>query len=308
MTTTSFCIDHYLAPFISPYINIADFPISFKIIENLIHPMYFILNSMFFKQVSNSPDVIKFKESNEYKNAKALFDLTENKKLLDKFNNNEHTSLHLNLFDYFPLNREPDHGVFWTAHKYAQYIIANPLEERQGCFYNHKYTVLGDLKSTEFFILKRDLEILMLNDMLRFQMPYISRTYINKLLEPYLDLQFRFIDIIEITIKNNYELLLFNEKFRYKFLKNSELSYKPEIFLYIDIGFLKPTLLINNGNGMVVFYSLSTDRYRYGVCIYSNTYPIEDNELKQIKSDLQFVNRGELVIEIKNNNGVESNG
>jgi hypothetical protein len=294
----------YLASFISPYIDSSSFPINFEVdrisTNQPIYPINLIMDPTFFKQISNSYEIVKFKKSNEYQGIKALFNLSDNKKLLEHFYKEYFGPLYFDSLNYFPFNDEKLDLDFWELDKHKQYIIAVPLKQCQEFLRRCKFQILGNLQAVDFLILRSDLESLMISDTLKVQFPYVSRNYLNKLLKSYLDLQYKFINIIRIMITFKSQISMFQTKFAYEALKNFE-TFKPKIFLYPDLGPKRsPILLANDNDELVVFYG-KIDYGDHYVCIYSNTYPEKSNKIKEIKNDLQPMNIGEFIVEIKNN-------
>jgi hypothetical protein len=300
--------------FISPYINSSNFPINFKVSDFYSHcdPLDLILLVMdptFFKQVSSSYIVNKFKKSEDYKTAKTLFEMSEIKKNLDRFKKDNTMSLQFDILKCFPLNSNiSDSNIYWSLFKYKQHIGAS-LFERGNKFrpweYRSELQIFDNLKSHIFHILWCDLETLLISKTFKLQLPYISNDYLIKLLKSYLDLQYRFINIIDLKtgyLKHGLHVLETDYNFKIvKKFKNSE----PKFFWYPKFEEYPKTssLLLTNDAYLIAMFHEGSNPHSSELdsCmfIYSNINPAEDEELKKLKDGLEYVLNNEFILEIK---------
>jgi hypothetical protein len=308
--------DLNITSLISPYINSNNFPISFKI-DNFysyadpLSSVIFTMDPMFFKHISNSYKVNKFKKSKDYKTAKTLFEMSELKKKFDKLRKDRTMFFQFDMSKYFPLNNKvPNHNpnIYWSLYKYGRYIDARPTERinKSNSFYCCKYQIFDNLETNNFMLLWRDLEPLLISETFKLQLPYVSSDYLIKLLKPYLDLQYKFINIIDLKaeyFKHCLHLLKTDYNFRIaKKFKKSETKF------FWNPGFESPrisfSLLINDAYLIAIFYgkpvsySSELDSCMF---IYSNINPAEDEELKKLKDDLAYVLNNEFILEVKKN-------
>jgi hypothetical protein len=296
----------YTIPFISPYINPADFPINFKIVEssdcnNRVKKFLFrlIIDPEFFREIDKSDEVKNFKKSKEYKNAETLFDLSNEKRKLDDFNNGLVSFLMSNLFQFFPFDGQYNSDIEWSLRKYKSFIRASSMRKTLVGFCYYK--VLGDLLAEHFFILKRDLKPLIMSNTLKFQFPYVPNNHLGQLLKSYLELQYKFVNIIELNLTGVgfYPMPVVNDLYNI-FGISERVVLDKKIFLRPFFSHLAwtPIILDKNDNLLVTFHE-SKHCALYYIIIYSNKYPLENNKVEIAKNKIQYVISRELIIEIK---------
>jgi hypothetical protein len=273
--------------------------------------IFLVIDPRFFKQVSSSYIVNKFKKSENYKTAKTLFEMSEIKKDLDKLEKDNIMSLQFDILKCFPLNSNiPDSDVYWSLSKYNQNINVSLFERKNKlCPWEcrSEVKIFDNLKSGILHILWRDLETLLIGKTFKLQLPYISNDYLIKLLKSYLDLQYRFINIIDLkTGYFEYGLHALETDYNFKIakkFKNSETKFfwYPEFEECPKTSFL---LLTNDTYLIAMFYGESnpySSELDSCMFIYSNINPVEDEELKKLKDGLAYVLNNEFILEVKKN-------
>jgi hypothetical protein len=266
------------------------------------------MDSMLSKYISNSYIVNKFKKSENYKTAKTLFELLKIKKNLDEFREGYIEFLEFDVSKYFPLNNKvSDPKIVWRLYKkYYDYIIAIPTKLISHTIYNCYYQFFDNLKSKDFLILWCDLEPLLISETLKLQLPYVSNNYLIKLLKSYLDLQYKFINMIDFKIGYlEHCLHMLQTDYGFKIIKNLE-KFRTNFFWYPKLGDLKTSfsLLTNDTYLIAIFYGKSypySSDISFCAFIYSNINPIENKELEKLKNDLSYLINYEFILEIENN-------
>jgi hypothetical protein len=316
---------------LSPFINPEDFSLKFKIHDCSIYqqtvslPFILIIDPEFFRQISNSDEIKKFKKTKEYRSIKALFSLSDDKKLIDKLTEKDHLidkfikedhvifkSDTFDLFQYFPLNRKCKHSTTWKIEKYEKdFSVTTQYMNLKRYSYPHFF---GDFKTYNYLILKEDLEPIIMSNTLKTKFPSISHNYLNQLLKSYLDLQYRFVSFIRIRT-DNYIASAFQTMFIKEILEIFGIYKKAKLLkakLFLHPYFWRnwdcsPLILIDDTEILAIFYK-NQQCGQYYIVVYSNKYPIENDKLKKMEKYFHSFITGKLIFEIKNNDGATLNG
>jgi hypothetical protein len=306
----------FLESFISPFIKTSDFPIRLRTVDlqeysyidkKLVHSnVGLILDIEFFQQIYESKYVTEFFQSEEYKNAEKIFNLSEAKNKTEKFFQNDSYFYDIkNPKEYFDLS----HCFLFESDKINSFILnlENIGEDyfRMNLLDEHFYSpLLGNLKSWSFFITPQCLMLLMLSHVTKIELPYVPKDYISGLLSSYDDLKYKYIVIGSINrfFNNESGLKEISKRLACNLGKTRTVSSSK---FFVSPGHYKGVLdnyslvySIDNGN-IIVRLVANKDKVDNYVVIYSNECSSKNKIIKEFKTAIKYFIDDWILLEVE---------
>jgi hypothetical protein len=301
----------FLRPRIYPLINISNFPFRFHIKDSWINPFIerladyrhdieLDINDWFFHDIDYSEYTKEFLQSESYKNAEKLFDLTEAKKKFEELINSsayvkiEDYVENANLLSYFPFesNIVNDADCWIEGGLFTCNIEIKKSSDK--CL---TIPILGDLLCPKFYIETKDLKLIILNNLFKIGLPNILENYISKLLSSYKDLEYKYITLININPVFNYPTVILEilGRFVNRFSHTTALmeQYKFRFFIYSS--YHVPIFIVDN-NMMIRCSSIRRTPY---IIIHSDEHPLENKILQDFEKESRYFVDKWTVLEIE---------
>jgi hypothetical protein len=313
----------FITPFVSPFINPSNFPIEFKVLDTWSYEetywQGFTTDFLLFTEINKSKTMIDFEQ--QYKTALSLINLDNN--LLNQMIRKSWLPVDLSKCFPFIITNWPIADIWGQISGKIEYYPYYRLKleqhkNRNIHFFTNEFKVLGDFRLDDHgFIFQENLKQIIVADLMRINLPYITISELTKYLEfLYDDIKYRFTTAVKITDNHSCRVYCrFVRSFR-NLTKNPK---KFRMFLYPF-----PNEFNNNDewhriiNGVTRHWTWKVDndlvidlidyfpRLEDYILIYSNTHPNLIPEVSKFLEAVKYVADSITILEVKNklNEGV----